>query len=484
MNNTVRTSVRLLLPMMLFIVGMARCQTFSLFVSKVYSSPEQNRPALVDSFLRAVPSFPFVENDSTAHFLYRGSASSVAIAGDANNWSGSAGAMQRLSSTDLWYLTEHHEPDARLDYKIIADGNWMLDPRNPRAVVGGFGPNSELVMPKYVDPPEIVFTADIPHGTLIDTTLASVALGNSRRVRIYLPAEYEQSSNRYPVALFHDGFDYLNLGQANNVLDYLIARKAIPPVIAVFVPPVDRATEYTGSRMPEFSLFIIDDVIGYVDRRFRTQTAPSARATIGASNGGNISFYLSGMHSDVFGLVAAQSSNILPVVADRFAQSPRLPLKIHLDVGTYDIPVITAMARAFAPTLALKGYEHVYREYHEGHSWGNWRAHLDDALIFLFGAGATDADSKSALSPGFRLDQNYPNPFPDVTTIPFSLGDTRDASLRISDVSGAMLKSYELADSPTGDVAVLWDARGLPPGFYLFELHARKSVARRIMIKL
>jgi enterochelin esterase-like enzyme len=35
--------------------------------------------------------------------------------------------------------------------------------------------------------------------------------------------------------------------------------------------------------------------------------------------------------------------------------------------------------------LAEKGYDFVYKEYPEGHTWGNWRRHLIDALIHFYG---------------------------------------------------------------------------------------------------
>jgi enterochelin esterase-like enzyme len=35
--------------------------------------------------------------------------------------------------------------------------------------------------------------------------------------------------------------------------------------------------------------------------------------------------------------------------------------------------------------LDKKGYDVVQREYHEGHTWGNWRRHLIDALEDYFG---------------------------------------------------------------------------------------------------
>jgi len=38
--------------------------------------------------------------------------------------------------------------------------------------------------------------------------------------------------------------------------------------------------------------------------------------------------------------------------------------------------------------LEMKGYNIMYREFNEGHSWGNWRAHIDDMLVFFWGEEA------------------------------------------------------------------------------------------------
>jgi enterochelin esterase family protein len=38
--------------------------------------------------------------------------------------------------------------------------------------------------------------------------------------------------------------------------------------------------------------------------------------------------------------------------------------------------------------LEEKGYDVAYSEFNQGHSWGNWRAHIDDMLVFFWGKGA------------------------------------------------------------------------------------------------
>ena len=57
--------------------------------------------------------------------------------------------MTRIGGTDFFYYSKHFELNARLDYKFVADGSWILDPENPHKVYGGYGPNSELAMPPF-----------------------------------------------------------------------------------------------------------------------------------------------------------------------------------------------------------------------------------------------------------------------------------------------------------------------------------------------
>ncbi|MCI0495939.1 hypothetical protein L0Z72_13120, partial [candidate division KSB1 bacterium] len=102
-------------------------QTFSDFLTQIYATPENGRTALVDSLMNAVPAFPFIEQDTLAHFIYRGSANSVIVPGDANGWSTNSDFMTKISGTNFWFRTDVYENDARLDYKFVLDGStWIL----------------------------------------------------------------------------------------------------------------------------------------------------------------------------------------------------------------------------------------------------------------------------------------------------------------------------------------------------------------------
>lgn len=480
------------LAVLLLLTQHAAAQTFQDFLTRVNNAPAAQHEALIDSLFAAQPVLPLRE-DTLAHFLYRGTASRVTVPGDANGWNPDAFPMTRLAATTLWYHSRAFEADARLDYKFVLNNStWILDPRNPYQVSGGFGPNSELRMPGFVPPPEIQYSPTIPHGSLRDTTFFSVNLNNSRVIRVYTPPNYAASSARYPVVLLHDGLEYITLAQANNVIDYLIAHNRIVPIIAVFVPPNPgrRADEYAGNLQAQFTTFIVNEVMPWVDRRYRTRTEASSRATLGASNGGNIALWLGYKHPEVFGNIAAHSSNVENNIRTGFESSPRLDLQLYLDMGTYDQSILITRVGNFLPILQAKGYTYQYLEFHEGHSWGNWRAHLDNALEMFFPGSAVAVQAQPANQPvGFELQQNFPNPFNPVTTISYRLSRPAHVRLEIYNLQGRFVQRLVDSVQAAGGHAARWegiDQNGKPQasGIYLYrvQLNGNTAATKRMVL--
>jgi enterochelin esterase family protein len=356
--------------------------TFQGFLDRIHKAPLNQRPTLVDSFMNATSGFPLIEQETNVHFIYRGNAFSVNVPGDMNDWDITTFPMTRVAGTDFWYRTAVFEPDARIEYKFMIDGNtWISDPLNDKTV-GDFS-NSKLAMPAYIHPIEIEFMATIQHGTLHDTTFYSANLDNSRTIRIYTPPGYN-TSQTYPMILFHDGLAYVDIAKANNILDYLIHEQGIEPVIGVFVPPVNRFEEYVGFQQDQFTAFIVQELLPWVDSRYRTSRDPKKRGVLGASNGGHIALWIAANHPDVFGNAAGQSTMVLSDVYSIFAYGPKLDLKLYIDMGTYDLAGLIPWVHDFIPVLQAKGYNYMFIEPHQGHNWWNWRSHLRTPLEMFF----------------------------------------------------------------------------------------------------
>lgn len=377
---------RVLIAFVLCLIGMTVLpQSFYRFIASMEPLPASLRQAKADSFMGATRTFPYIESDTLCHFIYKGPTTSVSVAGDFTGWQPGKITMLKISGTDFWYCTKYFEPDARLDYKFVVDtSNWITDPNNPNSCRSGFGSNSELRMPRYTDAPETIYDPATPPGRVRDTLFSSTILGNARTVKIYLPPGYGTSGKGYPVVVFNDGLEYITLASACIVLDNLIAKRQIRPVIAVFVPPVEREPEYAENKRDLFVSFICGELMPAIDANYHTSRNPRDRATFGISNGGNISLYLGMSRPECFGKIAAYSSNVIPQISGKFAKSDKMELEIYLDMGTYDIDVLIPMVDSFAGILERKGYSYKYYKWHEGHSWCSWKGHLGVALKQFF----------------------------------------------------------------------------------------------------
>lgn len=462
----------------------AFAMTFNEFIGYLNSLPDSLRPAAVDSFIQATDSFPFVEGDTLAHFIYNNSASSVSVPGDFNNWNSNADAMSHVWATNLWYRTKTFEADARLDYKFVINGsNWILDPLNPHTCIGGFGPNSELAMPQYVQPPEIQYYPDIPHGILDDTVFYSQYMGNSRTIKVYLPPGYETSGENYPVILFHDGLEYISLAYGNRVLDYCIYHQLCAPAIGVFVPPVNRTPEYAGNLQDEFAQFITQEVIPWVDGRYRTMPDAAHRATIGASYGGNIALYLSMMFPNVFSMAAPVSPWVQPSLIDSLSYGQMHDWNFYFDAGTYEDFIIDPLEADVIPLLEARNFNYQYSVYHEGHSWGNWRAHIDNALIRFFPGTGGEVRSRYLSPKSPVLLQCYPNPFNGTVQVKFTLSGPGLVTIAVYNIIGEKVAEIYSGDVPAGENVGSWDAKGMSSGIYYLQMRTEYGTeARKVLL--
>jgi len=375
--------------------GDAMGERFADFLTRVTAHDDVGeKKRIVQEYIARVKSLKHaVTEDSTVHFLYQGPALHVGIPSDFNGWNPAIDTMSRIEGTDLFYLVKSVETSARFEYKFVVDTTWILDPLNSQQAIGGYGPNSEIWMPDYVPPKEIRYRADILHGRLDTMPVKSNLLKRTHPVFVYTPAGYKKSRVAYPAIYVTDGGEYITLALMVNVLDNLIEEKRIEPVVAIFIDPRTNISDsQTSARMYDYTLkdtfvnFVTDEVRNRVRNKYRITNNPQLTAIMGASLGGLIATYAAYTRPEVFGLCAAQSPAYWwkdEAMINTIANGPKKPIRLYVDTGT--IRDAGAAARKMKSVLKEKGYEFSYAEYAEGHNWSNWRARIDDILVYFYG---------------------------------------------------------------------------------------------------
>lgn len=364
-----------------------QAQSFSEFLDQVNAADASEHAELVSDFL-ASTTVPHFENDSTAVFLWQGDADSVMVTGDFTGWSRQGRPMIRIDDTDLWYQRSVFEPDARLDYKIVLNGEEMiLDPRNPHRGPGGWGENSAVHMPAYPPSPEIEPDSTVAGGTLHDHTFVSEIMSNERKVAVYTPHGYDADrTDPYPVILYHDGSDYTDIAGTTTILDNLIAWGRIESIVAVFANPLDREAEYAVGDTDRFTQMLVDELMPWVESTYHVASDPRERAVTGPSYAGIASARHCFRHPEEFGLCAPFSASLWvsdQALLNEMAKSDLTTIKWYVDWGTYEEP-IGRDSRRFSAILKDQGASFVANEWHEGHAWGSWRAHQDNMLEYFF----------------------------------------------------------------------------------------------------
>ena len=167
--------------------------------------------------------------------------------------------LVRLPDTDVWYKTYRMGNDARFFYQFAVDDpnfpfvaeettqyptRFQPDPLNPRKYER-FKPNvfSIVELPKSPSLELTVRKADVPKGLVgqIVPNFKSTLLNNERKIYIYKPPGFTTEGPRYPLIVM--GATYVSTVPLPAVIDNLIARNAIKPVVALFVDYPDSATQ-------------------------------------------------------------------------------------------------------------------------------------------------------------------------------------------------------------------------------------------------
>ena len=339
---------------------------------------------------------PFIWNDSVA-FIYRGNVKSVEWNGDFNRWGRDTSFNnqgERIAESDFWVLTAKFPSDARLDYKLVVDENWIIDPYNPNIQMtgaGGIQPNSELRMPGSIQSKWILDSAK-EKGSLSEwTTLESSILDYSIQYKVYTPYGYNEDQS-YETIYFLDGMEYTHpeLGASIQILNNLIEQDKINPVIAVFIDTQDPNDPEVNRRMSQLALnneyveFISKELIPIIDASFSTQPIKKSRAIAGVSLGGLTATYAAAM-SQSFGKVLIQSAAYWykPEIYDIVKNDNEKPNKVSISTGTFYDSKDESLKMREMYNLNQDSIQYI--QINEGHSWGNFKSVLADQLIYLLG---------------------------------------------------------------------------------------------------
>lgn len=373
-------------------------------------------------------------------FVFRGDpeTKSVSVLTPMEPQDASATAMRQLHGTNTWYRSYVLRDDARLSYTFWPNrpdftlevtwterDSWLdrlvsepvPDPFNSQAIPRWrpYDPpqglhDSVLSLPQARPEPWLEARMGSRRGSVWEHRFASKTLDNERRVWVYTPAGYSQQGPGLPLVIAFDGEAFSDVVPALTILDNLVERGSIPPLIfAGLCNPTrtSRRTEYPCNDY--FLQFLAGEIMPWLQSNYSVTSNPERVVLAGISYGGLAAAFAALQRPDLFGNVLSMSgwyawAPAMPAsemykrtaaegefLARTFASAPRAPVRFWLDVGLMEdkLPVTVpqlAANRHFRNVLMAKGYDIHYEEYNGGHQHVIWRSSLPLGLEHLLRA--------------------------------------------------------------------------------------------------
>ncbi|TMI90842.1 MAG: esterase family protein [Bacteroidetes bacterium] len=270
--------------------------------------------------------------------------------------------------------------------------------------------------------PLLLGTSSISFSATVDSIeIVSVAMKKTYMAAVVLPDSYKKNKSSYPVLyLLHGGGGHFRDWLTLTPDKMLVKNLADQYNLIIVMPEGEAFGWYLNSpvnKESQFETYIIDEVIGKIDKTYRTVKDRKGRVVTGLSMGGHGSLYLSTRHPDLFCAAGSMSGaldlnwsnwKISPDFLTRVKQGFQTLIgdttnmvlyesysvvsmtdkmktnnvKLIIDCGVDDF--LIEANRELHHRLVYNHTPHDYTEHPGGHSWDYWQNSLPFHVLFFY----------------------------------------------------------------------------------------------------
>jgi enterochelin esterase-like enzyme len=234
-------------------------------------------------------------------------------------------------------------------------------------------------------------------GQMLERALKSPALGETRKLMIYLPPGH--SKDRAWPALFMADAGAVEFA---GLVEKMVEAGEMAPIVIVSADSGEDAvlgpapTQYGGElrsadylrfwpqggdRFDRHMEFFAKEMVDYAVATFGVSPRREDRAVSGKSSGGVLAMWAGLMRADTFAHAVPMSPGYLTLKPEHLSGGQRA--QFFLSGGMYEPPFIAA-AKAAEETLRTGGYDVTGRYYSAGHYHDQWAVALREALKEIF----------------------------------------------------------------------------------------------------
>ena len=332
--------------------------------------------------------YPRLLNDNSIVFKFRGPADAkpqIDICGKRYDMTFENGSW--TATTDPLVPGYHY-------YTIVVNGIASADPAS-QSYYGTSKMCSAVEIPE--EGCELFETQDVPHGQVRELTYFSEYTQSWRPVFVYTPASYEKGNRKYPVVYIHHGGGedhrgWIQQGRTATIMDNLIAEGKAQEMIVVCVnsnvpaAPGSRGG-YSVEGMRPYRAELLENIVPFIESKFRVKADRHNRAMCGLSMGGGQSWYVGLRAPEVFANIGVFSAGIFGGIQGVNFDLEREITGKSLDTffiscGEQD-PRITYTRKA-VENMKDAGVDVTFRSYPGDHEWQVWRKSFSEYAQMLF----------------------------------------------------------------------------------------------------
>jgi predicted alpha/beta superfamily hydrolase len=427
----------------------------------------------------------------------------IYIAGSINSWNpGASEFALEKNENENWFITLPEEPDGTTIQFKFTRGDWGTVEKGAsgeeitnRQFTFGNGDTVNVEILNWADSGGGGGSTAAENVSIITDNFFMPQLERSRRIWIYLPPDYDNTTKNYPVLYMHDGqnvFDaytaYAGEWEVDETLNDLAEEGYnVPIVVAIDNGGAERMKEYNpwinpqygGGLGDEYIDFIVETLKPYIDENYRTFSGREETGIMGSSMGGLISQYGALKYQNVFSKVGIFSpaywtaDSIWMFTTETGKQQN---MKIYQIIGSLEGQVVISDMWEMQNELTNVGFgenELLSLEV-EGaeHNEAFWRDNFRNAYLWMFTEFANDIAEPAV---GVEIEIT-PNPvISHINISGYKLGS--NDSLEIIDITGRKIINQRVYNTKRLDVDML------KPGNYILIIRTKNITYQGKFIK-
>lgn len=298
---------------------------------------------------------------------------------------------------DVWELTLNLEPG--FYYATLSvNGVEVLSPFLPI----GYGYSRPCNYLEIGPAADFYSVKDVPHGSIRHEYFRSKVTGRTETCLVYVPDGYEECTQAYPVLYLQHGFGenetgWVWQGRIGTIMDNLLAEKKAEPMLIVMADGMVREQTQQGERLEQdrFVPFLLEDIIPFVEKKYRVKADREHRAVAGLSMGSMQASMAAFPHPELFGWIGLFSGFMRNYIGVEEVETGHLSGLLSDPEAFFreNRLLFRAMGKEDAffsffmeEDQLCEDYQirQVRRVYEGGHDWNVWRRCAYEFLQLLF----------------------------------------------------------------------------------------------------